>query len=200
MNYLAHAYLSFDRTDILVGNLISDFVKGKKKFDYPPGIQNGITLHRSIDEFTDFHPATKEAKGVFRPYYRLYAGAFIDVVYDHFLANDENEFSETSLFSFSQSVYATLEENKQWLPGPFGRMFHYMKMQNWLFHYRMIEGTEKSFGGLVHRSVYLKESETAAKLFEQHYQLLQNSYRLFWTDIKPFAKARLLQLTKGSNI
>jgi hypothetical protein len=29
MNYLAHAYLSFNEPDILVGNLISDFVKGK---------------------------------------------------------------------------------------------------------------------------------------------------------------------------
>ena len=33
MNYLAHAYLSFNKPDILAGNIISDFVKGKKKFD-----------------------------------------------------------------------------------------------------------------------------------------------------------------------
>jgi acyl carrier protein phosphodiesterase len=51
MNYLAHAYLSFKHEDILLGNLISDFVKGKKKFDYPLLIQKGITLHRNIDTF-----------------------------------------------------------------------------------------------------------------------------------------------------
>ena len=84
MNYLAHAYLSFNDPEILVGNMISDFVKGKKKFDYPIRIQSGITLHRMIDTFTDEHPATKEAKEFFRAYYRLYSGAFIDVVYDHF--------------------------------------------------------------------------------------------------------------------
>ena len=33
MNYLAHAYLSFNDPEILVGNMISDFVKGKKKAD-----------------------------------------------------------------------------------------------------------------------------------------------------------------------
>jgi acyl carrier protein phosphodiesterase len=39
MNYLAHAYLSFNDPEILVGNMISDFVKGKKKFDFPLRIQ-----------------------------------------------------------------------------------------------------------------------------------------------------------------
>ena len=94
MNYLAHAYLSFDDREILTGNIISDFVKGKKKFNYPSRIQAGIMLHRLIDNFTDEHAATREAKEFFRPHYRLYSGAFIDVVYDHFLATDETEFTE----------------------------------------------------------------------------------------------------------
>ena len=88
MNYLAHAYLSFNEPGILTGNMISDFVKGRKKFDYPPQIKKGIELHHAIDEFTDNHPATKQAKEFFRSDYRLYSGAFVDIVYDHFLAND----------------------------------------------------------------------------------------------------------------
>jgi acyl carrier protein phosphodiesterase len=92
MNYLAHARLSFDQPDILVGNMISDFVKGKKRFDYSEPVQKGITLHRAIDTFTDEHEATKEAKKFFKPVVGLYAGAFMDIVYDHFLATDENEF------------------------------------------------------------------------------------------------------------
>src|SRR5690349_12966432 len=127
MNYLAHAYLSFKDPEVLVGNMISDFVKGKKKFDYPVGIQGGIMLHRAIDTYTDEHAATKEAKEFFRPHYRLYSGAFIDVVYDHFLALDATEFTESSLFAFSQQTYQVLEEYKQWLPEPFAGMFPYMK-------------------------------------------------------------------------
>ena len=170
-----------------MGNLISDFVKGKKKFDYPSGIQQGIALHRAIDNFTDTHEATKEAKEVFRPYYRLYAGAFVDVVYDHFLAIDETEFTESSLFDFSQQVYSTLNENNHLLPERFARMFPYMKSQNWLFNYRTSLGTGKSFGGLVHRAAYLTESETAFRLFEEHYQPLQLCYRQFWGELKTFA-------------
>ena len=45
--------------DILPGNKISDFIKGKKQFDYPEKIQAGIKLHGAIDEFTERHPAKK---------------------------------------------------------------------------------------------------------------------------------------------
>ena len=86
MNYLAHAYLSFGNADILAGNMISDFVKGKQKFGYSEAIQKGITLHRMIDTFTDSHEATRAAKQYFKPAVGLYSGAFTDVVYDHFLA------------------------------------------------------------------------------------------------------------------
>jgi acyl carrier protein phosphodiesterase len=196
MNYLAHARLSFNDPEILVGNMISDFVKGKKKFDYPLGIQAGITLHRIIDTFTDEHPATKEAKEFFRPQYRLYSGAFIDVVYDHFLATDLTEFTQPSLLEFSQQVYAVLEDNKQWLPERFAGMFPYMRSQNWLYNYQTTSGTERSFGGLVRRSAYLTESDTACKLFNEHYQPLQACYRHFWQEAKPFAQKQY-ELLKG---
>ncbi len=183
---------------ILVGNLISDFVKGKKKFDYPAGIQKGITLHRVIDRFTDDHEATREAKQVFRPVYRLYSGAFVDVVYDHFLATDPAEFTESSLFDFSQRVYKELDSNIHWLPERFAGMYGYMKQQNWLYHYRTMIGAQRSLGGVVRRSAYLTDSEPAARLFQQHYPLLQECYRHFWAAVKPFAKEQL-QLLLNSN-
>src|SRR5215470_5385743 len=187
MNYLAHAYLSFNDEEILVGNLVSDFVKGKKKFDYAEAIQKGITLHRAIDTFTDSHEATKLAKEVFRPCYRLYSGAFVDVVYDHFLATDPNEFNEESLLEFSENVYRILDRHMSDLPERFARMFPYMKSQNWLFNYRTRWGTESSFGGVVRRARYLEESDTAASLFEEHYDALKKCYAAFFPDVKSFA-------------
>ena len=196
MNYLAHAYLSFNHPEILVGNMISDFVKGRKKFLYSEGIQKGITLHRQIDVFTDSHEATKLAKDIFRPHYRLYSGAFVDVIYDHFLAIDQKEFSESSLFAFSQQVYESLDSYFNEFPPPFSRMFPYMKMQNWLFNYRLKTGTERSFGGLVRRAAYLDESDTASMLFSEYYQPLQEYYRSFFPDLKIFAQHIFDELVK----
>jgi len=200
MNYLAHAYLSFNDPEILVGNLISDFVKGKKKLDYPEGIQHGITLHRIIDAYTDEHKATKEAKEYFRSSYRLYSGAFVDVLYDHFLALDENEFSEKSLYDFSVKVYATLEEHRTWMPERFASMFPYMKSYNWLFNYRSLRGTKSSLGGVVRRAKYLTESDTAAILFQEHYQPLRECYRQFWKDAKPFVRTQFDIIKNQDNI
>src|SRR6185436_406016 len=164
MNYLAHAYLSFQQPEILVGNMISDFVKGKKKFNYSPLILAGIHLHRAIDQFTDQHPATIRMKEVFKPYYRLYSGAFADVAYDHFLANDLSQFPNEQLFAFSQWVYQSLDAYVEIFPDKFRHMFPYMKQHNWLYNYRLRSGMQQSFGGLVRRAAYLTESDTAFRL------------------------------------
>ena len=184
MNYLAHAYLSFGRPGILVGNMISDHVKGKKKYDYSEQIQQGIAVHREIDRFTDIHSATKEAKEIFRPAYRLYAGSLMDVIYDHFLALDEKEFTDESLKAFTINTYAILDQFTDHFPEKFSRMYPYMKAQNWLYNYRYRQGIEKSLAGVVRRAKYLEESDTAYLLFNEHYDKLKKLYEIFFPDLK----------------
>lgn len=196
MNYLAHAYLSFNDPAILVGNLISDFVKGKKQFDFPDDVRAGIVLHRAIDTFTDEHSATAAAKSIFRPYYRLYSGAFVDVVYDHFLANDVQQFTGNDLYNFSQEVYTILDRYVTLFPVPFGLLYPYMKEHNWLYNYRQRLGIRRSFEGVVRRSAYLTESDMAFKLFEDNYQALQQYYDDFFPAIKAFAFSTLEELIK----
>ena len=64
-----------------------------------------------IDAFTDTHFATRQAKQVFKPAVGLYSGAFIDVVYDHFLARDEKEFSLEGLKNFAEKTYEVLNNS-----------------------------------------------------------------------------------------
>ena len=196
MNYLAHAYLSFSKPSIVVGNMISDFVKGKKKFDYPPAVQNGIMLHRMIDAFTDEHPVTKEAKSIFKPYAGLYAGAFMDVVYDHFLATDQQEFPQNSLAEFSQNTYQILYQYTGILPDRFEAMLPYMKSQDWLYNYSNTDGTEKSFAGLVRRAAYLNSSQAVFEAFLRNYDELKEYYQAFFPSVKTYAFTQLSSFTE----
>ena len=193
MNYLAHAYLSFNDPDILTGNMISDFVKGKKQYDYSARIHQGILLHRSIDQYTDAHSIVKKAKSVFQPNYRLYAGAFIDIVFDHFLAADKNIFPGDRLEIFSQEVYISLEKSFPALPPVFQQIFPYMKQQNWLLNYRTTHGIERSFRGLVQRSRYLEDSQPAVETFHNNYFFLQKCYSEFF----PVLEMHALQYLKS---
>jgi acyl carrier protein phosphodiesterase len=202
MNYLAHARLSFDDPDILTGNMISDFVKGKKKLEYPEQIRNGITLHRSIDEFTDTHECTRQAKSFFRADYRLYSGALTDIVYDHFLAIDPNEFPGDRLASFAKRTYGQLGLYQHFFPGNFRRMFPYMESQDWLYNYRYKEGIFRSFSGLARRAAYMPDPAAACRLFETHYRELEACYRNFFPLLSHFAFSTLQKLREvpGSSI
>ena len=196
MNFLAHAYLSFNQPDILVGNMISDFVKGKKKLDYSIAVQQGIVLHRQIDAFTDAHEATKEARHFLKPAVGLYSGAFVDVAYDHFLANDVNEFTDDSLASHAADAYSVLSNYTGVLPPIFQQMFPYMQSQNWLYNYKSMSGTQSSFGGVAKRAQYLTSSDEVFELFEKHYSELRNCYNNFFPFVKAFSFQQIEQLQK----
>lgn len=205
MNYLAHAYLSFGVPAITVGNLISDFVKGKHKFDYPADIQQGIVLHRAIDTFTDGHPVTRNAKSFFREDYGLYSGPIVDVVYDHFLANDGLIFSAggesasgSGLKDFAQKTYEQVAANQAFLPERFGKLFYYMRTQDWLYNYRYKQGMFNSFAGLARRAAYMGSADQAGRLFEAHYAGLEACYREFFPELQEFALRTLQQLQAES--
>jgi acyl carrier protein phosphodiesterase len=195
MNYLAHAYLSFGNKYMLVGNMISDYVKGKKQYDYPPEIQTGIQLHRAIDEFTDTHEVTESVKVFFKKEYRLYAGAFADVTYDYFLANDKNEFPlAEDLQRFTLQTYALLEKEQAFFPEKFLKMFPYMQAQNWLYNYRHDEGMQKSYAGLGRRATYIAETETAYEIFLANKKSIQMLYEQFFPEIKKFSLQKMESL------
>jgi acyl carrier protein phosphodiesterase len=193
MNYLGHAFLSFGDADILTGNMIGDHVKGKLALDnYPEGIRKGIMLHRKIDQFTDEHPATQRAKVLFREKYRLYAGAVMDTLFDHFLANDPKQFgSEKKLLDFSLETYSRLEQNSQYFPDRFAQYFPYMKEHNWLYNYRHMQGMKQSLGGLERRAKYMPPSDEAYKTFVGYYYHLNQCYYELIDDVITFVKIEL---------
>lgn len=195
MNYLAHAYLSFNHQQILVGNMISDFVKGKQQFSYLQSIQKGIQLHRAIDNFTDTHQVTHQAAQVFKPHVGLYAGAFVDIVYDYFLANDKSLFSsETALKDFATSTYSILQEHHEHLPATFKSLLPYMQQQNWLYNYQFDWGIAKSFEGITRRAKYINKQHRCFDSFMQEKQILQDCYNQFFSELKVFAANKFQEL------
>lgn len=186
MNYLAHAYLSFNDPEILIGNLIADCVKGKQRYDFSENIQQGIALHHKIDEYTDNHPLIKEIQKLYTSSAGRYNGVFLDVTFDHFLAIDSlNEPSE-GWQQFSKWCYLQIDESINDTPEIFRRLFSYMKKENWLYNYRHKWMMQRSFERLAHRAKFLPNSADIYSDFEQNYLQLQEGYREFFPELKQF--------------
>jgi acyl carrier protein phosphodiesterase len=194
MNFLAHAYLSFGQEEILVGNLVADFVKGKELGGFNLGIQSGILLHREIDRFTDSHPLVKAGQSYLRPRFRHYSSVISDIFFDHFLAQNWDKYSQISLDVFAEQTYKTIEKHLSELPAPFGEMFFWMKSQNWLLHYREQEGIQRTLNGMTRRAKFdskMNESTEVLREKEAEFELI---FFAFFKDLETFAKAKLLEI------
>lgn len=186
MNFLAHAYLSFGRPEILIGNMIADQVKGKQIESYPDAIQYGIHIHRQIDSFTDKHPVTQEAMKLFRSSAGRYSGAFLDVAYDHFLARDEDNEPNEGWELFASKSYQQISEFREMLPSQFCSMFMYMESENWFYSYRYKWMIERSFERLQQRASYLDDKANVYADFERNYNEIKDSYETFFPELKDF--------------
>lgn len=189
MNFLAHSFLSSSEEE-LVGNMIADFVKNRELALLPIGIQQGIKKHRAIDTFTDSHPIIHETKRVFSPLVRLYSGAFVDVSFDYFLANDTSIKTDEEWLLHSQKVYDTLAKYKEFLPEHFKSVLERMQKDNWLYNYRNEWGVEYSFRNLVNKAKYLEKDLNVFPLFLEHKDFLQKQYERFFPEIKTFCEEK----------
>jgi len=109
MNYLAHAFLSGNSDELLVGNLIGDFVKGRISEGFSPGIREGVMLHRQIDSYTNDHSGATSARNRFSRERRRFAGIILDICFDHFLIQHWNRYTDTRLSSFVDGVFRRIQ-------------------------------------------------------------------------------------------
>ncbi|RNA63427.1 DUF479 domain-containing protein [Chryseobacterium nematophagum] len=187
MNYLAHSFLSFSDGQI-VGQFLEDFIRNKDRFSFPKDIQDGITMHRAIDTFTDSHPAIHEAKKVFTPLVRLYSGAFVDVAMDYFIANDLTLKTLSEWKDHSTHVYKVLNDNSKWFPDQFKRMLFRMQKEDWLYNYRKDQGIQFSIQNVLHKARYLDKDIPVFAAFLENKEYLQQCYHSFFPDLLAHAK------------
>jgi acyl carrier protein phosphodiesterase len=196
MNYLAHALLSLNDPDIQLGNLMGDFVKGNKYDVYPEKVKAGILLHRHIDHYTDTHPSIREAIAFLKPVYRLSGGIFVDILFDHFLANDDRYFNNESLLQFTNQVYENITHNDAHLNERMRNLFFHMSTNNWLYNYRTISGLEQAIQGLCRRHPFLGEPTEALTIIQNEYDELRNLYTGFFPMLHRFVQD-VEESTKG---
>lgn len=183
MNFLAHMYLSQKPDELMLGNFIGDFVKGKKYEDYSPLVKKGILLHRSIDVFTDGHLLVKKSKKRLSSKYRHYSGVLIDVFYDHFLASQWGLYHQKSLSHFAAHCYKTIQKFGYILPDGAKYMLPYMIEGNWLVNYAKVAGIERTLIGLSKRSRFNNKLNEGTIELEKYYDDFREEFHQFFPEL-----------------
>lgn len=184
MNYLAHAYLSNNEKELLIGNFIADHVRGNHLESYPPGIIEGIKLHRRIDTFTDEHPLFRKSKRLFYKDFEKHSGILVDIYFDYFLAKDFDKHSKTPLGQFSQNVYSIYNENIKHLPETSARFLSYVLSNNIYVSYASIEGISQVLYHLSHRIKHGVALQESVKVLKENLAEIQGNFDDFFKDLK----------------
>ncbi|WP_114749433.1 acyl carrier protein phosphodiesterase [Pleomorphovibrio marinus] len=197
MNFLAHAYLSFDHPKILVGNFIGDFVRGDLKAQFDKDIVIGIMLHREIDSYTDQHEVVKEAQEILKPYFSRYSVVITDVFFDYFLSRDWDQYHSKPIFKFAQEVYGLLDAHREILPSSFLHMYQFMKQENWLVAYGTMDGMKKSFTGISKKTSFRSKLEEAPRFLDAHRETFFSYFQAFFPELINFSRAKLQEIQQN---
>jgi len=194
MNFLAHLYLSKDNKNILIGNFISDAIKGKQYKKYPKEIQVGILLHREIDTFTDTHPIVKKSMHRLNKRYRHYNGVIIDILYDHFLAKNWSNYSEIPLELYAENIYSFLNKNIATFPDELQHLLPNMIQYNWLVNYASLEGIERVLKGMNKRTKGISQMDLAIEDLKLHYTEFEQDFTLYFEELVDFSTKKTTYL------
>ncbi|HEX9079188.1 MAG TPA: ACP phosphodiesterase [Desulfuromonadaceae bacterium] len=191
MNFLFHLHLSGNNPDVMTGNLMGDFVKGRIGDDYPLPIRTGIELHRRIDSFAQVHPRFVCSRSRIAPHYGLWRGVLVDLFYDHFLASEWDEWSSEPLDAYLERVRGMVEANRHFLPERMREVVPVI-FDELIPSYRNVDGIARALVRMATRRVRRPNPLAGGEEeLVRNYDGLRNDFREFMPEAQRFAAGYL---------
>lgn len=182
MNYLGHLFFSNDDTELMLANLFGDFVKGRDLSGYTLKTQQGITLHRAIDNYIDTHPAVLELLHVLYAQLPKVAGIAVDLYFDHLLAKNWNQFHPLPLDEFLERFYRSVDVERDTFSAPFKQMMSHLVKVNWISYYPTAEGLDKACHGVSSRISFPNELKHGLRVFREHEKKISSAFDAYMKD------------------
>ncbi|WP_221392253.1 ACP phosphodiesterase [Dyadobacter sp. NIV53] len=203
MNFLAHLLLSGDKSAVIMGNYVGDFVKGRltdeKTVNWNQEYVAGLKLHRHIDMFTDSHPVVREAKNKVAEVHGRIAGIIVDIYFDYFLAKYFNHFCSESLLAYSDRMYTVIQKNEYLIPEAMIPMSRSMIRQDWLNSYATFEGIDLTFNRMSRRADFLVSIKDAGLELRKNEEFYFQKFRTFFPELQEISAAFITENVKRLN-
>jgi acyl carrier protein phosphodiesterase len=169
---------------------MADGIRGNDYLKFPDDVIKGVLLHRQIDTFTDSHPIYRKSKHRLHDKYGHYSGVIMDILYDHFLAKNWDNYSNQKLEDFVANFYKSLEDNYEILSEKTKSMMPYMIDQNWLVSYASIAGIEKILFQMDYRTKHRANMQEAIVELQEFYSEFEKEFVLFFDELIVFTNQK----------
>ena len=187
MNYLFHLFLSDPDQDIMLGNLMGDFVKGRLDLaEYPKQILFGLKQHRQVDSFANRSSAFQASRHRIAPEFGYFRSIMVDVFYDHLLACNWDSYHDRPLEQFAEQVYRHLEQNFELLPAELQQITPRMIRRNWLVSYRDLDIVETVLTRIDQRIKRPTPLASGLDQLKQHYPEMESDCDMFISQARSF--------------
>lgn len=187
VNWLAHAVLSSSDTDVRLGNLLADIVKGPLLNGMSPGFLQGVQRHQAIDRYTDGHPVVHRSKSRISGAFRHTTGILTDVFYDHFLSIHWDLFVDEPIDEFIARIYADMSSHPVMRIPETNWALQLMISENWLGSYGHLDGIELTLRRvsrrLLKRTGRQFELEKGITELVTNFEGLQSDFAEFFPDL-----------------
>lgn len=190
MNFLAHTYLSGCKEEIIVGNFMGDYVKGRNYVHLPELVRKGILIHRDIDTYTDAHPITRRSRLRLVERYHKYAGVIVDIFYDHFLASKWEEYCGIPLEEYVDRTYDLLKRNYKSLPQGIKVWFPTFLENNWMLAYKTVDGIELVLDRMSANTSLPDHTGFAIERMRDKYEEFERDFQEFFPGIIDFIEEK----------
>jgi acyl carrier protein phosphodiesterase len=166
----------------MLSNLFGDFVKGKDLSQFRPKTQEGITLHRAIDNYIDTHSAVVELLHVLYPKLPKVSGIAVDLFFDHLLAKNWEKFHPENLNIFLTSFYSNLNTENEEFTTEFKHIIHHLVKVNWISYYPQLDGLQKALNGVSSRISFANELKNGLPVFLENQSLIESTFEIYMKD------------------
>lgn len=184
MNYLAHTALAQPNHYSLVGNLLGDFCKGIALDALPQPILAGLANHRAVDYFTDHHARILQAKQLFSPQRRRFAGIALDVLFDHFLIQHWQTLYALPFADYKQQLYQELAAAEYLMPPAMAATMSKVRRDDWFSSYRELPQLGSALDRIATRIRFRHQFAGIIDEIVPHYSELEQTFLHFYPQLQ----------------
>jgi acyl carrier protein phosphodiesterase len=186
MNWLAHILLSKRDVEYQLGNLLADPFKGKLWPRANQSLHDGVQMHKSIDIFTDSHEIVVQCKARLGTQGYL-KGVVVDLLFDHFLSQSWNNYSELPLDEFVEKFHNKAQKLVQEFPTQEGQFIERVINSKLLLSYKNFDGFINSLQRVENRlSDRIKRKDSTNNyiaLVEKNYSKMKEDFNIFFPSL-----------------